>query len=157
MFIVVTPPDSVAVAAWLAFLTPVALAILAVTQVVAAKMSSDRGVKAAAKADEVAKIAANTAKIVAEKVEVVAKVAAATASNAADQNKAILENTEKIHTLVNSQHGLALALVLEKAIKIASLTNDPNDAAEVKKAKIKLDEHEARQQLVDRKEDKKAK
>jgi hypothetical protein len=84
---------------------------------------------------------------VAQKAEVVAeKVAEATV----DQ-KQILVLAEKTHTLVNSQYGIALALIVEKAARIYEISKSAADLTELEKAKQKLAEHEAKQSIVDAK------
>jgi hypothetical protein len=79
----------------------------------------------------------------------VAKVAAEAVAHADSQTGKILVLAEKTHTLVNSQYGIALALILAKAQRIAALSGDPADIEEVEKAKKKLAEHEAKQHVVD--------
>lgn len=67
------------------------------------------------------------------------------------QNKT-LALAEKTHTLVNSQHGIALATVYEQALRIAKLTGDPVDIEKANIAKKNLNEHEAKQAVVDSRE-----
>ena len=93
--------------------------------------------RAEAKLDTVAEKAA----VVAEKVE----------SATAQQGK-ILVLAEKTHTLVNSQYGIALALIVEKAARIYEISRSAADKADLENAKLKLAEHEAKQKVVDDKE-----
>jgi len=127
----VPAPDSVLTSAWLAFLTPLMLAVLTMVNLLSTRMTAQR------------------AKLIAEKVTTVAKVAAEAVAHADVQTGKILVLAEKTHTLVNSQYGIALALILAKAQRIAALSNDPADIEEVEKAKKKLAEHEAKQHVVD--------
>lgn len=54
------------------------------------------------------------------------------------------------HTLVNSQHGIALATVYSQAQRIATLTGDPEDIRKATDARLRLDDHELKQGVVDR-------
>jgi hypothetical protein len=90
--------------------------------------------RAEAKLDTVAEKAA----VVAEKVEA-----------ATEDQKQILVLAEKTHTLVNSQYGIALALIVEKASRIYEISKSAADLAELEKARTKLAEHEAKQFVVD--------
>jgi hypothetical protein len=121
------PPDSSVTTAWLMFFTPLLTGGVLAANILIAKRQER-------KADEVATIAVKTS------------------DASAKQQKEILLQTDKIHTLVNSQYGIALALIYEKAKRIAELSKDPADKAEVDRAKQKLDEHEAKQHVVDMKE-----
>jgi len=123
-----TPVIQSATAQWLAFLTPLMVALLTITQLVIAKLA-------------------------AQKVQKVADVAVDVANRADHKSETILVLAEKTHTLVNSQYGIALALILEKAQRIAALSQDPSDIEEVQKAKAKLAEHEAKQHVVDSREE----
>jgi hypothetical protein len=85
---------------------------------------------------------------VASKAAIVAvKVAEATA-----QQGQILVLAEKTHTLVNSQYGIALALIVAKSALIYEKDRTPENLDELNKAKEKLAEHEAKQHVVDSKE-----
>jgi hypothetical protein len=82
---------------------------------------------------------------VASKAAVVAeKVAEATA-----QQGQILVLAEKTHTLVNSQYGIALALIVAKSALIYQNDRTQGNLDELNKAKEKLAEHEAKQHIVD--------
>jgi hypothetical protein len=78
---------------------------------------------------------------------VAAKVAEATV-----QQSKILVLAEKTHTLVNSQYGIALALIVEKAARIYEISKNAADKADLENARLKLAEHEAKQKVVDDKE-----
>lgn len=67
---------------------------------------------------------------------------------AVEQHK-IFVITEKVHTLVNSQYGIALALIVEKAARIYEISRSAADKADLDNAKMKLAEHEAKQKVVD--------
>ena len=82
----------------------------------------------------------------------IAKGAKQDAKKASDQQDKILVLADKTHTLVNSQHGIALATVYEQALRIAKLTGDPVDAAKAEEARKKLSEHETKQNAVDLKQ-----
>ena|SRR5579859_1151752 len=83
------------------------------------------------------------------KLAEVARLAAqATAQNQKSTAK-IMETTKDIHTLVNSQYGIALALILERSLRVYELSLDPKDKEEVDKARKNVVEHEARQHVVD--------
>jgi hypothetical protein len=82
----------------------------------------------------------------------IARGAKKSASDAAAQQDKILVLADKTHTLVNSQYGIALALIVEKASRIYEISRLEVDRLELEKAKEKLAEHEAKQQTVDSKE-----
>jgi hypothetical protein len=88
----------------------------------------------------------------AREVKTVATVAATTAQQAQEQSGKILELADKTHTLVNSQYGIALALIVEKAARIYEISKTAADLAELEKAKLKLADHEAKQHVVDAKD-----
>jgi|HubBroStandDraft_4_1064222.scaffolds.fasta_scaffold00050_55 hypothetical protein len=92
-----------------------------------------------------------------QKAEHVAEVAAISQAAAEKQSATILNVAVATHTLVNSQHGLALATVYEQALRIAQLTNDPADFAKADEAKKNLADHEAKQHAVDIRDAKDAK
>src|SRR6185295_12430526 len=83
-----------------------------------------------------------------EKLAVVADKAA----EATEQQGKILVLAEKTHTLVNSQYGIALALIVAKSALIYERDRTPENLAELNRAKEKLAEHEAKQHVVDDKE-----
>ena len=124
-------PDTNLTAAWLAFLTPIMTAGLIVVNL------------------WIGKRAASKAEIVAQKVDRVAEVTATTAHDAQLTAAKSLIITENTHTLVNSQYGLALALILEKATRVYELSHTDTDHAEMVRAREKLTEHEAKQHVVD--------
>jgi len=68
----------------------------------------------------------------------------------------IEETGEKVHTLVNSNMGVQLKLSAELSRWKADQTNDPQFEADAKLAESRLREHEAKQALVDKKEDRAA-
>lgn len=72
---------------------------------------------------------------------------------AVEQHK-VLVLAEKTHTLVNSQYGIALALIVEKAARIYEISKNVADKADLENAKLKLAEHEAKQKVVDEGEQK---
>jgi hypothetical protein len=57
-----------------------------------------------------------------------------------------------VHTLVNNQYGIALALILEKSLKIYADKQTAENLAEVNRAKETLADHVAKQKIVDDKE-----
>jgi hypothetical protein len=120
----VAPPSDDMTSKWLAFLTPISVAILTLVNLWIAKHQ-------AVKADRVATVAKQVA------------------AQSQSQTEKILVLADKTHTLVNSQYGIALRLILEKALRIAQLSKDPEDEAEVVKARQKLSEHEGKQSIVD--------
>lgn len=95
-------PPSEITAAWLAFLTPIALAVLALTNWFTAR-----------------------------------------------RNVLLLKVAKATHTLVNSQHGLALLKVVSTTKRLADLTKDPVDIEESEKARKMFADHEAKQGVVD--------
>jgi signal transduction histidine kinase len=125
-----------------AIASPIMIFALGVLQLWSTRRAEAARIEVAAKVEE-AKSAANE----------VAKVAANAVAQAAEQSSKILVLADKTHTLVNSQYGIALALILEKAIRIANMSNLPEDIRDVEKARQKLAEHEAKQHVVDSKED----
>jgi len=89
------------------------------------------------------------------KLDTVAAKAAVVAEKVAEatvQQGQILVLAEKTHTLVNSQYGIALALIVEKASRIYEISKLEADRLDLEKAKEKLAEHEAKQHVVDAKE-----
>src|SRR5580692_375153 len=104
----IAPPSDDMTSKWLAFLTPISVAILTLVNLWIAKHQ-------AVKADRVATVAKQVA------------------AQSQSQTEKILVLADKTHTLVNSQYGIALRLILEKALRIAQLSKDPEDEAEVVK------------------------
>ncbi len=89
---------------------------------------------------------------ISKKVEKKADVVAERVAEATVQQGQILILAEKTHTLVNSQYGIALALIVEKASRIYEISRLESDRVEMERAKEKLAEHEAKQHVVDTKE-----
>ena len=89
---------------------------------------------------------------ISKKVEKKADVVAERVAEATVQQSQILVLAEKTHTLVNSQYGIALALIVEKASRIYEISRSEADRVDLEKAKEKLAEHEAKQHVVDTKE-----
>jgi hypothetical protein len=86
------------------------------------------------------------------KLDIVAAKAAIVAEKVEASTKQSTENlniTKDIHTLVNSQYGIALALIVEKASRIYEISKLEADRLELERAKEKLAEHEAKQHVVD--------
>ena len=119
------------------YLVLMTTAIVTVPPTINALVNLRLAKRAEVKLDTVAQKAA----IVAEKVE-----------EASLQQGQILSLAEKTHTLVNSQYGIALALIVEKASRIYEISKLEADRLELEKAKEKLAEHEAKQHVVDLKE-----
>jgi hypothetical protein len=119
---------------WIVFATPLMVALLTIANLV------------------IAKLASNKVDVVAAKAQTVANVAAQVASVAQQQSDKILVLADKTHTLVNSQYGIALALIVEKAQRIYEISRLETDKIELERAKEKLAEHEAKQHAVDSKE-----
>ncbi len=138
---------------WLAFLTPLMIAISGVLTIYFQNFFTKRSeAKAAIQATNVATAVSEVktaTEVAAKKVEQVAKTRAIDVAEAKDQSNRILILADKTHTLVNSQHGIALATVYEQALRIAALTNDPADVQKAEDAKKKLQEHQAKQGVVD--------
>jgi len=89
------------------------------------------------------------------KLDVVADKAAKVAVKVAEatvQQGQILILAEKTHTLVNSQYGIALALIVAKSAHIYEKDPSQENLEELNRAKDKLAEHEAKQRVVDRNE-----
>lgn len=61
----------------------------------------------------------------------------------------VAKTTETIHTLVNSEHGVALTTIYEQARHISSFTHDPEDLRKAGAAKMKMDEHNKNQAKAD--------
>lgn len=110
--------------AWLTFLTSVVVGIPTLVNIVIAWLAS-------------------------RKAALVVTVAKEMSAEQLRQLRAVHTVAVQTRTLVNSQMGIALALILEKAIRIANLSGAPEDLAEVEKAKQKLAEHEAKQFGID--------
>lgn len=85
-------------------------------------------------------------------VKEVAVVAEKATTQAKEQSDKILILADKTHTLVNSQYGIALALIVEKATRIYEISKLETDREDLEKAREKLAEHEAKQHTVDTKE-----
>lgn len=135
--------------AFLTALTPLVVALIPVMLAAFAALTIVLNNRRDKKMDQVAALAKQTADQAAEKVREVANVAADSVRAAEQRSDRIMEKTNEIHTLVNSQYGLALALILEKAIRLAEVTHDPEDIKEVEKARMKVAEHESRQHVID--------
>jgi hypothetical protein len=88
----------------------------------------------------------------AKRAEAKLDTVATKAAEATAQQGKILVLAEKTHTLVNSQYGIALALIVEKASRIYEISRLETDKMELERAKEKLAEHEAKQHVVDSKE-----
>jgi hypothetical protein len=82
----------------------------------------------------------------------IARGAKKSATEAATQQDKILVLADKTHTLVHSQYGIALALIVEKATRIYEISRLDADRVELEKAREKLAEHESKQHSVDAKE-----
>jgi hypothetical protein len=121
------------------FLQPLLMAVVAIVTAWGISLAKARGDRAEQKAEHVAEVAAVSQAAVEKQSATILNVAVAT------------------HTLVNSQHGLALATVYEQALRIAQLTNDPADFAKADEAKKNLADHEAKQHAVDIRDAKDAK
>lgn len=159
----VEPPTATTTDKWLAFLTPVMISVLTVIQLVSTLMNKRNAAKASEDSEKVStRVAQNTSA-----VKQVAEVTAQATTQAADarlgssQQMDVLQGiAEKTHTLVNSQHGLALSSNLALALQVVSLTEDPKAKAiaqaAVEVAQQKLDEHEAKQTKVDNAETRKS-
>ena len=80
---------------------------------------------------------------------IIAIMASRYAGAAKTRSDIMLAITKDTHTLVNSQYGLALALILEKARRVYELSQDPKDKLEVTLAQKNFDEHQSKQHLVD--------
>jgi hypothetical protein len=115
------------------------------------QLSNTRKQDAFRRADEIARVeVANKVQLAAQAAREVARVAAETAQQAKQQADTVLRVTTDVHTLVNNQYGIALALIYEKATRIANMPGATDeDRAEVLKARQKLAEHDARQHIVD--------
>jgi hypothetical protein len=142
---------------WLAFLTPLMIAISGVVTIYFQNFFTKQSeAKAAVQATKVATAVAEVktaTEVAAKKVEQVAQTRAVDVAEAKEQTNKILVLSDKTHTLVNSQHGIALATVYEQALRIAALTNDPADIQKADEAKKKLADHQAKQSVVDANED----
>jgi len=93
----------------------------------------------------------------------VAEVASANASHAADKVAQVAKNVaamkvevaevkatgDKVHTLVNSQLGVALKATAESTRALANLTKDPADIAKAVEAEALNDRHIEQQEKVD--------
>jgi hypothetical protein len=111
-----SPPNQSAINAWINFLTPIGFAIVAVVQIISARLAALRDAKAQA-----------TAKNLTQKLDV------------ADTK------LTAVHTLVNSEHGTALKLAATALAKVAALTKDPGDLQQAADAKAMADEHDRNQ------------
>lgn len=99
--------------------------------------------------------AASAAVVAAEKTDEVKLALQESTGTTEAMLDGLVKVADATHTLVNSQHGIALSTVYEQALKIAALTGDPADRKKAEVARQKLDDHEAKQSRVD--EGKKAK
>jgi hypothetical protein len=141
---------------WVALLYPLSIGILAVAQMIRGRIAKAAAKAAADHAEEVKQtLAENTAKTaaaadvatraVAEVKEAILKTGTATSSKLDD----IKTTGEAVHTLVNSEYGLALrtaALALEK---VASFTKNPGDEEKARGARKLSEEHDENQRKLD--------
>jgi hypothetical protein len=130
--------------------TPIVLGVLAYVQYrngkraqedAAAARADTRDVKTALKTTGAA-----TARATEEVKDELVKTGAATSASLSH----ITDLGEKTHTLVNSQYGIALALIVEKASRIYEISRLEIDRVELERAREKLAEHEAKQHTVDK-------
>lgn len=157
---VLSPANAVSI---MGFCTMIAVALLSLLQQAKAAIKADvvavkveeASVKAAAAAVKVEEVAvkADRAAVKVEEVKTALDSATSATQTQHDDTVAKLEALAKVstatHTLVNSQHGIALSTVYEQALKIAHLTGDPADMVKADTARQKLAEHEAKQSVVD--------
>ena len=122
-----------------------------ITTVYLAKIAR-QGDKAAKEVEKVAKKA--------EEVKTALEEGAIERQHNAEEVKKALQATNKtqdqklssIHTLVNSNMGAQLKISAIALRRVADLTKHPNDVAAADVAEKLLDEHEAKQATVDKKE-----
>jgi len=118
------PPDQAVVSAWVALLTPVSVAVLTVVQLLASIRSKKRGEEAKAAVQEVKITLAETG---------------------AQTNKKL----DAIHTLVNSEYGIALRAGATALEKIAAMTKTADDIESAKVARQMADDHDRKQRDLD--------
>lgn len=125
------------------------------------KRAKEAAVKVAEVADKADVVAVRQEEAAAKVEEVAVKLDESNARHvehddiAASTNRKLEEIAivaDKTHLLVNSQHGIALSTVYEQALRIALLTGLPEDRLKADVAKVKLDDHQRKQEMVDAKD-----
>ena len=118
-------------AQWIAFLNPLMVAVLGYLYIRTTREAAKRSDRVEAKTDEVKTTLAKTTSETTVKID------------------ALAVETHSVHTLVNNQYGIALALILEKSLKLYANERTQENLDEVNRAKATLAEHVARQKKVD--------
>jgi hypothetical protein len=116
------------------FLQPLMLAVVAIVSAWGISLAKTRGERAEQRADQVAKVTAQSQATVVR------------------QNAVILDVASKTHVLVNSQFGQQLMLYAITARTLANLTHDPGHIKAADEAEKKLAEHQLKQAVVDDKQ-----
>lgn len=127
----ITPPDAAAINGWVALLTPVAIAVLTVVQVVAMRMGITRGVQAAKSTNDVKDVLGGKTDEVKTAVDAGNK----------EQNKKL----DGIHRLVNSEYGAALAMAAAALERIARMTGKKSDKMKAAAARRLSADHDSKQ------------
>jgi uncharacterized membrane-anchored protein YhcB (DUF1043 family) len=122
-----------ATAQWISFLNPLMVAVLGYLYIRTTKEAAKRSDRVEAKTDEVKNTLAHTTTATTNKID------------------ALAAETHSVHTLVNNQYGIALALILEKSLKLYAANQSEENFEEVNRAKATLADHVAKQQAVDEK------
>lgn len=115
----------------LGFLTPLMVAILALINVITAK------------------IAATKADAAANKVESVKLALLGATNSQTNFNEAQTAKLGQIHALVNNDHGVSLRLTASALKRVAELTNHPDDIKAAVDAELASAVHDAKEKLAE--------
>lgn len=137
---------------WAKVITPALLIVVSIQQWWAARAATKRGLAVQASADQAQSAAQDAAEKVVEvatKTEGVrqALVAADNATTTKLDNLTV--QTDKVHTLVNSNMGVQLRISSTALRRIADLTKDPADIRIAEEAERLAQDHESKQHKVD--------
>lgn len=126
------PPSSEAMTAWLKFFEPIGLALLLLVQGFSVRWAASR----------------------AKKVETAALEVKQTLENNTEKADTAVRHTgaklDIIHMLVNSEYAIALRVGADALERIASMTRDPIDIGKARIARRLSDEHDRKQELLDK-------
>lgn len=127
---------------WVALLTPIAVAVLTVVNVVTAKITADR--------------AAHSAQAVQE-VKITLATSVEDAADRANEIKLRLERNnslqysklDDIHKLVNNSYAVSLRIGAAALERVAAITKNPDDISQAKIARQLSTDHDRKQLKVD--------
>lgn len=148
-----SPPAPEIINGWIAVLTPIAIAMLTLVNIIIAKLSGGRAaqatfeVKEVLAAQNVARTAGNRQTDIA--VADIKETLVATVQNTADKLAKLQHTATDTHTLVNNNMAIQLRINAVKSRKLADITGDPIDILEAEEAEMSLKIHLAKQSIVD--------